>query len=201
MIYDVIRQLFYSTVPLRLFIGYVSEWSNILVKNIIIFYSHFVCIRILQIAYFNYCEPTVKVFNGVRWWVSQYIGWHSVGRQMVRKFNRNEYSNAAEICFMCRTTPHLQASTTIFIISHCKKNSPRYCYKCTYGLNVKYLSFLSDFNVTWIILRLILEKYSIVRFHKNPSSGSGIVLCGQIDRKTDRHDEARSRFSQFRERA
>jgi hypothetical protein len=41
----------------------------------------------------------------------------------------------------------------------------------------------------------ISPKISNIKFHENPSSGSR-VLCGP----TDRHDEANSRFSKFRER-
>jgi hypothetical protein len=41
--------------------------------------------------------------------------------------------------------------------------------------------------------QFISEKYSNIKFHKNPSSGSRVVPGGQ----TDRHDEANSRFSQF----
>jgi len=37
----------------------------------------------------------------------------------------------------------------------------------------------------------------IIKIHKNPSSESQIVLCGQTERRTARHDEAKSRFSQF----
>ena len=44
--------------------------------------------------------------------------------------------------------------------------------------------------------RQIFEKYSHVKFHENPPSGSRVVPCGQ----TDRHDEANNRFSQFCER-
>jgi len=43
----------------------------------------------------------------------------------------------------------------------------------------------------------ISEKYSNIKFHENPSSGSPVVPCGQ----TDGHDEADSRFSQFCESA
>jgi len=43
--------------------------------------------------------------------------------------------------------------------------------------------------------RQISEKYSNTKFHENPSSGSRVVPCG----RTDRHDEANSRFSQFGE--
>jgi hypothetical protein len=41
------------------------------------------------------------------------------------------------------------------------------------------------------------EKYSNIKFHENPSSGSRVVPCG----RTDGHDEANSRFLQFRESA
>jgi len=41
--------------------------------------------------------------------------------------------------------------------------------------------------------RQIFEKYSNIKFHKNPTSGSRVVPCGW----TDRHDEANSLFSQF----
>ena len=44
--------------------------------------------------------------------------------------------------------------------------------------------------------RRILEKYSNVKFHGNPSNGNRVVACGL----SDRHDEADSRFSQFCER-
>jgi len=43
----------------------------------------------------------------------------------------------------------------------------------------------------------IFEKYSTIKFHENPSSGSRFFSCGQRDRQ----DEANSRFSQFFERA
>jgi len=39
--------------------------------------------------------------------------------------------------------------------------------------------------------RQIFEKYSIIKFHENPSGGNGVVPCG----RTDIHDEANSRFS------
>jgi len=43
----------------------------------------------------------------------------------------------------------------------------------------------------------MFEKHSNTKFHENPSSGSRVVPCGQMDR----HDEANSRLSQFCERA
>jgi len=43
----------------------------------------------------------------------------------------------------------------------------------------------------------LLVIYTITKLHENPSSGSRVVLCGQTDGRTDRHDEANSRFPQF----
>jgi len=43
----------------------------------------------------------------------------------------------------------------------------------------------------------IFEKYAYIKFHENPFSGSQATPCGQTDGRTDRHDEANSRFSQF----
>jgi len=41
------------------------------------------------------------------------------------------------------------------------------------------------------------RKISNIKFHENPSSRSRIFPCG----RTDRHEKAESRFSQFLERA
>jgi len=44
--------------------------------------------------------------------------------------------------------------------------------------------------------RQFFEEYSSIKFHENPSSGSLTVPCaGRTDGRTDRHDEAISRFS------
>jgi hypothetical protein len=47
----------------------------------------------------------------------------------------------------------------------------------------------------------LFEKSSNIQFYERPSFGSRIVQCGQIDGQTDgrtnKHDEANSRFSQF----
>jgi len=43
----------------------------------------------------------------------------------------------------------------------------------------------------------VFEEYPNIKFHVNPSSGSRVVPCGQTDGRTDRHDKANSRFSQF----
>jgi hypothetical protein len=43
----------------------------------------------------------------------------------------------------------------------------------------------------------IFENYLNIKLHQNPSSKSRVAPCG----RTDRHDEAHSRFSQFCELA
>jgi len=47
----------------------------------------------------------------------------------------------------------------------------------------------------------IFEKYSNIKFHKNPSSGSRVVPCGlkegRKDGQTDKQNAANSRFPQF----
>jgi len=53
--------------------------------------------------------------------------------------------------------------------------------------------------------RRIFKKHSNIKFYKNPFCGSRIVSCRQTDERTDgrtdRHDEANSRYSQFCELA
>ena len=69
----------------------------------------------------------------------------------------------------------------VWKIFHSKKKWASYDKKNIYiGLRVKYPLFLSDFNETWIS-RQIFEKYSNMKFRKNPSSGSRVVSCGRTD--------------------
>jgi hypothetical protein len=67
------------------------------------------------------------------------------------------------------------------------------------GLRVNYTSFLSDFNETWIFstdFRATLKCQVLwTSVQWEPSSSM------RIDRRTDRYDDAHSRFSQFCERA
>ena len=65
------------------------------------------------------------------------------------------------------------------------------------GLHVKYPLFLSDFNEKLEFSRQVFEKYSNIKFHENPFSGSQTVLCGLPDTQKDRLNEAVSRFSKF----
>jgi len=51
------------------------------------------------------------------------------------------------------------------------------------------------------LCRQFFGKYSNIRFHENPSSGS-LVFPMRTDGQTDRHDEAnKSPYSKLRERA
>ena len=44
------------------------------------------------------------------------------------------------------------------------------------------------------IFQTIVEKSSYIKFHENPSSGTELL---HADGRTDRHNEANSRFSQL----
>jgi hypothetical protein len=52
------------------------------------------------------------------------------------------------------------------------------------GRHEKYPLLLSDFNETWIY-KEIFEKYSSIKFHENPTSGSRVVAYGRTDGRTD----------------
>ena len=70
------------------------------------------------------------------------------------------------------------------------------------GLLAKYTLFLSDFNENEFSQQ-IFEKYSNFNFHKNSFIGSRVVpprADGRTDGKAERHDEVKSRFSQFCEK-
>jgi hypothetical protein len=62
-------------------------------------------------------------------------------------------------------------------------------------LNIKFHKNPSDFNE--IIFLKYFRKVLHIKFHKNPSSGSRVLPCGKTKERTDRLEEANSRFSQF----
>ena len=58
--------------------------------------------------------------------------------------------------------------------------------KMCIGVHVKCRLFLSDFNEIWTISKDFSKKYSNIKFHENPSSGSRVVTCGGgTDGQTD----------------
>jgi len=61
------------------------------------------------------------------------------------------------------------------------------------GLHVKY-RYCCHILIKLEFSRHIFKKFSHVKFHENPSCGSRVVPCG----RTDAHDVANGRFSQFR---
>jgi hypothetical protein len=89
----------------------------------------------------------------------------------------------------------ISCTTSLWNFSHSKRNLASYDKKCT-------LVFMQSNRYSCQILvrpefsRQIFKKYSNIKFHENPFSGSRVVPCG----RTDRHDEVVSRFSQLCER-
>ena len=65
------------------------------------------------------------------------------------------------------------------------------------GLYVQYRLLPSGFNETWILLTEFRKK-SNAKFHENPSCGSRVVPWRRMDGRTDRFDEANSRFLRTR---
>ena len=69
-------------------------------------------------------------------------------------------------------------------------------------LHVKYPSFMSVCNETWIFLGRFSKKLSISNFIEiRPVGAEMLHADGGKDKRTDRHYEANSRFSQVCERA
>jgi hypothetical protein len=67
-----------------------------------------------------------------------------------------------------------------------------YHIKCGY-VSKQSTRYSCHILITLESFRQVFEKYSITKFHENPSSGSRVVPRG----RTDTHDEAQSRFSKF----
>ena len=96
------------------------------------------------------------------------------------------------------------------------------CFDFLYNFSLKNFSLWEEMSDIWLKMYIklhikyplfcpilmefefslqIVEKYSNIKFHENPSSGSWVVPRGHSGGQTERHDEANSRFSQFCERA
>jgi hypothetical protein len=89
----------------------------------------------------------------------------------------------------------ISSTTFVWNISHFRKNSERYYHKYTYVFT---LSTRYSCQILMRFARNFLDRFSKnnIRFHKNACSGNTVVSCG----RTDRHDEANTRFSQYFER-
>jgi len=54
------------------------------------------------------------------------------------------------------------------------------------GIHVQYRCYSCQITMILEFFRQFSEKYSKIKFHKNPSSGSWVVACGQADGQTRR---------------
>ena len=82
------------------------------------------------------------------------------------------------------------SATFVWNISHSEKNWASCDNKFIIVLMLS-PSYSSQILMKHEFSRKIFEKYSNIKFHENPASGSLIFPCGE----TGRHDEANSRFS------
>jgi hypothetical protein len=77
------------------------------------------------------------------------------------------------------------SATFVWNISRCKKNCARYDqkFKLVFLYSVRYsCQILMKLEYSW----QIFEKYSNIKLHENPPSGSRIVSCGRTDGQTGR---------------
>jgi len=90
------------------------------------------------------------------------------------------------------------STTFAWNILHSKKSWTRCEEKCM--LVFKYISYSCPVLMRFEFWKHSFEKYSNNKFQENLSNGSRFVPCGQTDGGMIRLDEAKSRFSQVRER-
>ena len=96
--------------------------------------------------------------------------------------------------FRTKITEHkmraLIPSTNLFWnISHYNYNSERYYHKCKQlFMWSTHHSFRVLINLNFLDRRF--ENYTNMKFDKIPPSGSRVVPCGRMDKRTDRRDEA-----------
>jgi hypothetical protein len=93
------------------------------------------------------------------------------------------------------------STTLIQNTSHFKKNSGRYCHKCTY------VFIPSTFYSCQIVIKACIFSKD---FQRNTGTPNSKKVCpvgaelfhakGRSDGRTERHEEANSRFTQFIER-
>ena len=101
-----------------------------------------------------------------------------------------------KMCVLIFSTPF------VYNISHSKQNSARYCHNCT-QVFTQSTRYSYRILMSIVLYRQIFEK--IIKYHifmKILSVGADLFQADKrMDRRTDRHDKANSRFSQFCERA
>ena len=95
-------------------------------------------------------------------------------------------------CVQYKTRIFIFSPVLVWRIFHSKNSWATYCQ------NLTLVSVYSTIYSCPIIMNLefsgqLFEKYTNIKFHENPSSGSPFVPCG----RTDGHDVASSCFSQF----
>jgi hypothetical protein len=88
----------------------------------------------------------------------------------------------------------------VWNIAHSKNNSARYCHKRT-DVIIQSIRYFCQILTKLEFSRQIVETHSYIKFRENPSIGSRVVPCGQLDRRTDRYDEDNSPVLQFCEHA
>ena len=84
--------------------------------------------------------------------------------------------------------------------SHSKYNSVKYRHKWA-QVFMQSTRYFRQILIKREFSKQIFEKFSNIEFHENPSSGNRVVPFDRPYGLTDRHEEARSRFSQYLESA
>jgi hypothetical protein len=124
-----------------------------------------------------------------------YVTWTAV--QNVSTLSKNGMIFEKKLNIECLFWFIVQLLSEVF--SCHKKKWARYYHKCllVFTLSIRYSC---QILVKLEFSCLVFDEYSNIRFHENLPTGSRFVPCGQTDRRTERHDETKGRFSQFCER-
>jgi hypothetical protein len=130
------------------------------------YYIFWVCVRVLRYPAWNthapHCQWSVQLYS---------IFLHFLINSMI--FGKKKLLNKK--CFLIFYT------TLVWKICQSKKNWVRYDGKCilVFVWSTRHsCQILTQFEIS----RQVVEKYSNIRFHENPSSGSRVVPCGRTGR-------------------